>query len=825
MVSLQDNKIITSTPNTIENNNNFLKDYINNQGFQFDTTCLEVVFRNLGDDFNKYVKNVGDYNTVAASNPIYTPPRTYQEKDYSGPCPDGWTDNGYWGGCTNQNYTGTCNAGRTKKTKRAATCPTTNSAGSKMNQSSYTYEVTKQRYEVRWGTRTNGWYWTWWPFDWEYRWEWYSYEVPVDYTENETSYYSYQNPNHYEGWFGPWDIGDYSYCYSQLDTDASNSAGSAYADCSNSGGSYGQPYCYKIYDYDYQTENPSWFNGYTDDNKRNWENGCNAYWPMKTINVPGKWTCTYGEKIDDDVGRGNIVQISSASSAFEAAKIALKSKKMVDNYFYILDNVVYIIGANSNVNVITSKGAYQPNCTEQNNRKGTLYLIDQSFFEMLNNCRIVNDKLNSVNTDRIILQNVSSNVIKENFESAEIVTNLNDIINNLKNNYNKKAELYNYQVDVVNNNDKIVENKNTRLNKQLDTMNQIQDQIALKSRVIELNDEVYNKQLFNKKLLIGFFILLPFLGIPLLLVSFNAVSTLFGLGIAGLIILGYVIYIIFIYKRNNIKRFIKPIIKKITKYEKAIQNYFKKVDNDCGCSPEEEEESQSGNQDNTNNNGNYLMKSNGPFYYYDGSAPPQQIYPEAMGSVEVAIEGKNYRFPKEVNEKLNNIKNPITKQFYIFWLTMLNQKGIHANDPRFSQKLDVIDFTDTDDTPLPFWENINLPIVSNLEQTFHHIIESYGKENQEIATDASTVLINIWNYIFGDKIPNDIYKEWISKFNKDNVSKFYDEYIQYLFMSKKFSDKYGAGSVQALFEIKRIEFIKTFNDKISFSDPVSKRIN
>jgi len=52
----------------------------------------------------------------------------------------------------------------------------------------------------------------------------------------------------------------------------------------------------------------------------------------------------------------------------------------------------------------------------------------------------------------------------------------------------------------------------------------------------------------------------------------------------------------------------------------------------------------------------------------------------------------------------------------------------------------------------------------------------------------------------------------------------------YLFMSKKFSDKYGkygAGSVQALFEIKRNDFMKTFNSKLSlsFSDPVSKRIN
>ena len=89
---------------------------------------------------------------------------------------------------------------------------------------------------------------------------------------------------------------------------------------------------------------------------------------------------------------------------------------------------------------------------------------------------------------------------------------------------------------------------------------------------------------------------------------------------------------------------IKPLIKKISKYEKAIQNYWdKNIEQDCGCSTAEEEELKSENQENTND-GNYLMKTNGPFYYYDGSAPPQQIYPEAIGTIEVNVEGKNYKF-------------------------------------------------------------------------------------------------------------------------------------------------------------------------------------
>ena len=111
--------IASSTPYTIQYNDNYLKDYINTSGFQWDSSCLDVAFKNLGTKFNEYVQTIGDFNTVAVPNdPIYTPPRSYQEKDYSGPCPEGWINQGGWqGGCSNQNYIGQCNAGKTKKLK------------------------------------------------------------------------------------------------------------------------------------------------------------------------------------------------------------------------------------------------------------------------------------------------------------------------------------------------------------------------------------------------------------------------------------------------------------------------------------------------------------------------------------------------------------------------------------------------------------------------------------------------------------------------------------------------------------------------------------
>jgi hypothetical protein len=126
-------EIASSTPNTIQYKDNFLKDFINTSGFNWNSTCLEVAFTNLGTNFERYIQKIGNYNTVTATNPQYTPPRTNQEKDYSKPCPEGWTETQHrtwfgtnWTSCKNLNYTGTCSAGITKPVKRPATCPTKN---------------------------------------------------------------------------------------------------------------------------------------------------------------------------------------------------------------------------------------------------------------------------------------------------------------------------------------------------------------------------------------------------------------------------------------------------------------------------------------------------------------------------------------------------------------------------------------------------------------------------------------------------------------------------------------------------------------------------
>jgi hypothetical protein len=836
--------IASSTPYTIQYNDNYLKDYINTSGFKWDSSCLDVAFKNLGDKFNEYVQQVGEFNTVAVPNdPIYTPPRSYQEKDYSGSCPDGWTKQA-GGGCTNQNYSakpwGECLAGRTKQEKRSPTCP----QNSTSPNITYSYWQSVTRYYRFIG-------------------------INFPYKAWELRYSSYPNPNYYPGWIGPYDWNDKTYCYTNGDSTRSNWQNTARTDCQNSGGSteWGPHYCLKPNQYDPKTEGPSYFNTYTNTQKTEWENHCQAYWPMKTINVPEKYTCQYGEKLADNIARGHIINIGVGYNVVDSAKSALKSNRMIDNYFAIIDNNLYIIGPNSNVNVITSKGRYQKNCPDNNNQKVTLYVINQKFFDMLRDCKTMNNSLNSLNESRDIVQDAITSInekfiggsrngeIIEHLVNEDILKNQNEISANLISNYNKKAELYNYQVGLLGQKEKLVEDHNKKLNNQLDELSQIQDQIALKDRVIELNDELAKKQIRNKKILIGFFVLIPFLGIPLLLIVSKAFSPIIGIGIAVLMVIGYIIYIIVIANQSDIKKFGRENKNVISKYEKSLANYWNKqkealrsslnnfVNEKCANSGNEQDGSGGGGGGGGGGGsggggssgsgaypkGDYLMKSNGPFYYYDGSAPPQQIYPGAIGSIEFSTEGNIQKFPN--NFDFSKIKNPVTKFFFMIWIDILLKNGIKIDDPRFNEVLDVIDFPDSDQTPMPFWDNVKLPIVTNINQQFNYLFQSYSGEKKNLSQTASVLLVDLWNFIFGDKIPGDLYEKWVKRLadvvkqTSPNIEKFYEDYLKELMTSTKFTEKYGSGDtgLNKFVEIKMVDFIKTFNQDISVSQPFAKK--
>jgi hypothetical protein len=836
------NDVINSQPNTIQNNDNFLKDFVNTSGFRWDSTCLEVAFRNLGPRFNEFVQNRGDFNTVAASNPQFTQPRSWQEKDYSGPCPQGWTQRQSWqgGGCVNPFYRGprNCFAGRTHRDPQQARCPDRVLAN-----------------PPSWQNCRNNFSWNWWP-SWRH------------------SCTTTQNPNNYSGWNGPTDasqrdlrrtsIGNQPPGQGSLCTAgwaASNSLGSAQSDCNRSGGQWVQFWddpgfwrnaytCYTPTRFSNVTESASNFTGWNNDARRNWENRCSAEWPMVTRTTPGRWNCTYStDSLENDIARGNIFQIGGAATPVDAARMILRSNRMVNNFFFMVGTSVFITGPNSNSNVFTSKGRFQPNCTERNNRRGTLFVITQAFFDMLQQCRVVNDNINSVNTNRDILQRAVTSI--ERFTPMQNIralsNNENEVISNLTSDYNKKAELYNYQVDLLGRNEKLVEEHNKKLNQQLNDLTNIQDQIALKDRVIELNDDLTLKQIRNKKILIGFFVLIPFLGIPLLLIVTKAFSPFIGLSIAGLMIVGYIIYMVVVQNQSDKINFKKEDNRTISKYERSLSNYWNKqrealsrslsefVNGKCangsqvtdGNTQEEEQQNRQPGSGSSNSAAStkdkYLLKSNGPFYYYDGSAPPQQIHPGAVGSIDFSVDGitdRNLKFPREIQTNINSIENPITRFFFQTWLSILSRNGINLNDSRFAQDLDVIDFPDSDDNPPPYWENIKLPIISNIQQQFDHLFSSLSIEKRDLSNKASSNLINIWNFVNGDKIPGDVYKTWVDTLaivledEQPNIQKFYNDFLTSIL---------GSRSINSFVDSKMKEFIKIINKDIHVSQPFLKK--
>jgi hypothetical protein len=309
-------------------------------------------------------------------------------------------------------------------------------------------------------------------------------------------------------------------------------------------------------------------------------------------------------------------------------------------------------------------------------------------------------------------------------------------------------------------------------------------------------------------------------------------------------VVGYIIYMIVVANQSDIRKFGRENKNVISKYEKSLANYWNKqkealrsslnnfVNENCANNglqeekEEEKEEEESGSG--VYPKGDYLMKSNGPFYYYDGSAPPQQIYPGATGSINFNIEGEDQKFP---NIDFSKIKNPITKFFFQTWLTILSQNGIELDDPRFNEVLDVIDFPDSDQTPMPFWDNIKLPIVTNINQQFNYLFQSYSGEKRNLSQTASVLLVDLWNFIFGDKIPGDVYRTWVNRLadvvkqTSPNIEDFYSEYLTSIMGLTKFTEKYGSGDagLNKFVEIKMVDFIKTFNQDISVSQQFAKK--
>jgi len=423
-----------------------------------------------------------------------------------------------------------------------------------------------------------------------------------------------------------------------------------------------------------------------------------------------------------------------------------------------------------------------------------------------------------------------------NFAGSNIQNNLNEIVRNLAKNYSTNANIYNKQVDFINKQQTLVETNNQKLNQQLDQLNTIQDQIALKTRIIQLNEESEKRKQFNKKLIIGLFIVIIILIIPVTLMLTNTISPALGGSICVIVIIIYLVYM-FVLRKKTFKEFVKPMLREISSYEQKIKNFIDNeknilegdTDGDCIC-PEGEEQAYDEEGDNRNIKREFVMDSNGPFYYYDGSAPPQQIQPQPMASLDFVVDGKLMTFPREVQRKLDTIKSPLVKEFFRLWLEMLQKQGISLNDPKFKfEKLNVTDLETTDIPTSPYWNYIKLPMISGLEENITNVCQRYDSYRKNVGMEPSAFLNESWMYFIGEPIPQDVYNLWLQNItkamnekNEMSIALLYVAFMFYMMQNEKFIQKYG--NVDNFFREKVKDLAKVFAASYTFAEPNSVQI-
>jgi len=118
-------------------------------------------------------------------------------------------------------------------------------------------------------------------------------------------------------------------------------------------------------------------------------------------------------------------------------------------------------------------------------------------------------------------------------------------------------------------------------------------------------------------------------------------------------------------------------------------------------------------------------------------------------------------------------------------------------------------------------------MVTNLQKNISYICQSYNSTRKKTGQDAATFLVDLWNYVYGNKIPDDIYQTWLTKINntisaKGDVAKVYKDFFYYLLTLPEFTEKYGN---QNNFLIIKIEdFVKVMNSNVALSEPTVERI-
>lgn len=591
------------------------------------------------------------------------------------------------------------------------------------------------------------------------------------------------------------------------------------------------------------------FNGFNDREKANWAFRCGTSWPIKRIEIPPRqpYTC----KIDSLVLKNTGLK---ASGKVDGMKKALRYGKGYGNFAIDSYNRLFVA---EKISELTRFGRYDSRCGTGNRMR--VYQIDLRLFRI---CQDINDNLNSANVNIPKTAKEAKQLFNEyrNLKSAnnlnwekeyqaasketavyEIKDNLNEMVQNLAKNYNMKTEILNQQVDIINRNRELIDRKNNKIQDQLNVLTDIEKQIMNKTRLEELNEEQNVQTEKLRRLMLGSFVLFAFMVIPFVLFFTKIITPRTLVILVTIMILCYIIYVVVVMNKYKIKKFANPVLKQLSKYEKALVDFYERekdnlqkslsdyVYGDCKkeqIPSEEEEEQSSGSNVNRKKLPNLMLNSNQPYYYFDGSAPEQQVLPKPVGQTNFVIGQNIFKFPKELEKMENEIENPIEKIFFLILIYSLSQEDASYDDPRLKKDLQVIDYEATKEQPMPYWSSIKLPLATNLSNNVGYMVSSYNNVKQ--SPNVGTFLVDTYNFFFGDLIPNDVFETWSKRIDwglkhGQKRNELYQKFIDYLYETERFKTMYK--NKMEFYSKKAFEALIRMNGNVGFSESQIEVLN
>jgi len=220
---------------------------------------------------------------------------------------------------------------------------------------------------------------------------------------------------------------------------------------------------------------------------------------------------------------------------------------------------------------------------------------------------------------------------------------------------------------------------------------------------------------------------------------------------------------------------------------------------------------------------NLILNVNGPYKYNDGSGVDEQVYPMPIGGIDVEVNGRGYNFPNEM-KKLRKLENPFKRILFEIWLMSLHSSGIKMNDPRLKNKLNLLELEVTENAPEPYWREVKLPLVDNMDTNIKKVCQKYNSERKDLGSGPGKFLADTWHFFYQESIPTNIYEKWLKQINisiknNDDISGVYESFLNEIIESDKFKRKFD--NIDNFVMLKLKELISVLGNSFDASEPDS----